>query len=67
MRFQAGQIVQRPWDEDFRATLEPRVADGQDVKGSAHMGRRHASVEAVKALERYITDLWSAKGVTWES
>lgn len=67
MRFQAGQVVQREWREDFAATYDGRVADGVLVEGTAHMGRRFASVEASRALERYATDLWRAKGVTWDS
>ena len=35
--------------------------------GSAFVGRRLLNVRTQRALERYVTDLWRYKGVTWES
>jgi len=68
-RFVAGQLKSEGWQDDVRRTLDGVVADGIGRTGaksqSAHAGRRRRNVEAQLALERYVTDLWSAKGVTW--
>lgn len=69
-RFAAGQLKSEGWQDDVKRTLDGVVADGIGRTGaksqSAHAGRRRRNVEAQLALERYVTDLWAAKGVAWE-
>lgn len=66
-RFRRGLLQSGPWDEDVARTWDGVVADGVGrVGGSAHAGRRRRNIEAVLGLERYVTDLWAKRGVTWE-
>lgn len=37
------------------------------ASGSAFTGRRMVNMRTQQALERYVTDLWQYKGITWES
>ena len=37
------------------------------ASGSAFTGRRIVNMRTQRALERYVTDLWRYKGITWES
>lgn len=71
MRWRAGKMRSRGWQEDAREMLDGVVVDGVGRTGgksqSAHPGRRRRNIEAQLACERYLTDLWAAKGVTWES
>lgn len=67
----AGQVKSRPWTDDVRDTYDGVVADGvgrtEGRSRSAHAGRRRRNIEAMLKLERYVTDLWAQRGVTWDS
>ena len=69
-RFRGGALKSRPWAEDVRETLDGVVADGigrtEGKSKSAHAGRRRRNIEAMLALERYVTDLWVSRGVVWD-
>lgn len=68
-----GEMVSNGWREDARTEGDGIVADGigrvrkaGGKSDSAHEGRRIRNIEAQLALERYVTDLWAAKGVRWD-
>lgn len=69
-RFEDGRLRSRPWQEDLADTWDGLIADGvgrsEGKSLSAHAGRRTRNIEAMLALERYITDLWAARGVRWD-
>jgi hypothetical protein len=69
-QFAGGRLRSRPWTEYGRDTHDGAVMDGVGRTGgksqSAHPGRRKRNIEAMLALERYVTDLWEARGVVWE-
>jgi len=67
-----GQICAEGWRTDIKQTLDGPVADGigrtraSDNKSeSAHAGRRARNIQAQLAMERYLTDLWTSRGVVW--
>lgn len=68
-RYEGGQMVSRGWLEDVAATWDGLVADGvgrtEGKSKSAHEGRRVRNITAQLRLERYVTDLWTARGVSW--
>ena len=67
-----GRLVSHGWLEDAKAAGDGVVVDGvgrvAEGKGSdsAHGGRRRRNIAAQLAVERYVTDLWTAQGVTWQ-
>lgn len=71
MRWVNGQITSEDWRDDTRMFFDGAVADGVGRTGeksqSAHEGRRIVNIRTQIELERYITDLWAARGVTWNS
>jgi hypothetical protein len=70
---QGGQLLSDGWKDDVRRTLDGDVADGigriaaSGKSNSAHEGRRVRNIQAQLAFERYITELWTRKGVTWDT
>lgn len=73
-RFDGGRFKARGWREDVRLTYDGTVADGvgrvatADSKSiSAHAGRRLRNIQAQLALERYVTDLWAHRGISWDA
>jgi hypothetical protein len=71
-RFTRGRFGSRPWREDLPDTWDGVIADGlagrnEDGAGSAHAGRKMRSVDAIVALERHVTEVWSARGVAWDA
>ncbi len=70
-QFKGGRLRSLSWTEYGRDTHDGAVMDGVGRTGgksqSAHPGRRKRNIEAMLALERYVTDLWTQRGVTWES
>jgi hypothetical protein len=67
MQFENGVINSRPWTDVAQQTYDGVIMDGVGrADGSAHQGRRRRNVEAQLALERYITDLWTSRGVVWD-
>jgi hypothetical protein len=69
-RFRAGRMRSLGWIQDVTEIWDGSVADHVaedrvERSGSAHIGRRLANIRAVLSLERYVTDLWAARGVTW--
>lgn len=68
-RFRDGRLQSRGWVDDVEATWDGVVADGvgrtEGKSKSAHAGRRRRNIEGMLALERYVTDLWAARGVVW--
>jgi hypothetical protein len=69
MSFDAGIIRSVGWADYVKGTWDGGVADGMAMdraaKGSAHAGRRRKNIQAQLALERYVTDLWTSRGVVW--
>jgi hypothetical protein len=72
VRFRRGVLTADGWREDVRRTRDGLVADGvgrvassESKSKSAHEGRRIRNIQAQLAMERYITDLWTARGITW--
>lgn len=73
-RFQSGQLQANGWKDDVRQTFDGlgadgvgRVRSGEQKSDSAHEGRRIRNIQAQLQVERYVTDLWAAKGVRWEA
>jgi hypothetical protein len=68
-RFINGEAISRRWQEDGRLLLDGEIMDGisssRAAGGSAHMGRRLQNLATAHAIERYITDLWTNRGVVW--
>lgn len=67
MQFRDGVLRADGWREYVRRTFDGQVADGVGSEKSAHPGRRMRNVQAILALQRHVTDLWTAKGVTWDA
>jgi hypothetical protein len=72
MRFEDGQLRADGWKDHVSRTWDGAVADGvgrvakaEGKSDSAHEGRRVANIRAQLLYERYITDLWTARGVSW--
>jgi hypothetical protein len=72
-RFENGVMKADGWRDDVKRTMDGLVADGVgrvkkdgDRSASAHEGRRIRNIQAQLALERYVTDLWRARGVKWD-
>lgn len=63
--FLDGEIVSDGWREICRRDMDGTIMDGVGAKGSAHNGRKVFNVRAQLAYERYLTDLWAARGVSW--
>lgn len=67
--FAAGRLWSRPWTTYAADTFDMVVVDGLSPlrarNGSAYRGRALRNLEAYRALETYITDLWARRGVTW--
>lgn len=68
--FERGRMASGRWQDYAWATADGVVVDGvgrtEGKSKSAHAGRRRRNVEAVLVFERYLTDLWAARGVVWE-
>lgn len=58
--------VARYWDGSVVDGIGRVAGTGGRKSDSAHAGRRLANIKAQLQLERYVTDLWASKGVTWE-
>lgn len=66
MRFGDGRMRSIGWTDYARLFADGVVADGIGrVDGSAHAGRRRRNIEAQLAMERYVTDTWTQRGVVW--
>lgn len=71
IRFRDGQLRSGAWTDDVARTWDGAVADGvgraskDGGSKSAHAGRRRRNVEALLAYERYLTRLWTARGISW--
>jgi hypothetical protein len=69
-QFKGGRLRSMPWTEYGQATHDGAVMDGvgrtEGRSKSAHPGRRKRNIEAMLALERYVTDLWAQRGVVWD-
>lgn len=70
-RWRKGRLEADGWAADARRTHDGEGMDFISVrsapKGSAHEGRRIRNIQAQLKLERYVTDLWTQRGVTWDS
>jgi hypothetical protein len=73
MRFRQGLMGADGWRDDVKRTLDGVVADGVGrvrtearKSESAHEGRRIRNIQAQLAFERYVTDMWAARGYRWE-
>lgn len=73
LRFEGGVLTSEGWRENLARTWDGMVADGigrvataERKSDSAHEGRRIRNIQAQLALERYVTDLWSVRGIRWE-
>lgn len=64
-----GEMTSVPWQQYARRTWDGSVMDhvaaDRSPSGTAHQGRRAQNVKCVLRLEQYVTDLWTARGVTW--
>lgn len=65
-----GEFIGGQWRDYVRDTWDGSVADHVGVLSgtgspSAHVGRRQLCVRSQLAFERYLTDLWARRGVTW--
>ena len=67
--FEYGKIVSYGWHDYSRRTMDGGVMDGVALdrakKGSAYMGRRAMNIRAQLQLEKFITDLWTSRGIVW--
>lgn len=71
LEFSGGRMHSRPWTESLLSSWDGVIADGvghavESKSKSAHTGRRRRNIEATLAYERYVTDLWTSKGVRWD-
>lgn len=70
MSFEKGRMVSEDWQSYAQFTYDGAVMDGlsalQAKAGSAWKGRAILNIRSQLALQRYITDLWTARGITWE-
>ena len=42
------------------------VSTARAPQGSAHRGRAHYNCRAQISLQTHVTDVWTARGITWE-
>ncbi len=67
LREASGQYAWMHWRDEVRRTGDAALADpvpGNDL-GSTRRARWRRSLETAARLERYVTDLWEARGVTF--
>lgn len=68
--FRNGKITSDDWQTYARKTYNGDVMDHvsalQAKKGSAWKGRAVLNISAQLQLQRYITDLWTQRGIVWE-
>jgi hypothetical protein len=67
MQFAGGVVRGVPWRQHVRATMDASLADGVCVEGSAYAKRRAWNSLVIRDYERYITDLWAARGISWDA
>lgn len=69
-RFDSARIDNYDWKEYgqryYDGDVMDHVATVRGKSGSAHYGRRRANVQAQLALQRFITDVWIMRGITWK-
>ncbi len=67
-RFLHGVVRWKYWWEDVPQTLDGALGDlGLQPKAAAREARWKASAGSLCSLERYVTDLWGARGVVWDA
>lgn len=65
-RFQRGHIRWKYWWEDVPVTLDGELGDiSGSTKQEAREARYRRSLDSILKLERHVTDLWEARGVSW--
>ena len=68
--FKEGRITSLPWTEYAQQTYDGSVMDKvshlQAKKGSAWKGRAVLNIQAQLQLQRFVTDVWRYRGITWE-
>lgn len=65
--FQEGHIRWKYWWQEVPRTFEGALGEvGMAPKQASREARYRRSLASMLALERFVTDLWSARGVTWD-
>lgn len=69
MTFPKGKIISEDWATYAQMNYEGIVVDHlsslQAKKGSAWKGRAMLNIQSQVQLQRFITDVWTARGITW--
>lgn len=63
-QFVDGKLTTVHWTQYSRTHIDASVID-TETEGSAYMQRIFKNCEALVALEKHLTDLWTHKGVVW--
>jgi hypothetical protein len=64
--FDDGKIKGTNWKDMGKDCLYPELVDKLRVSGSAHLARRKMNIETTMRFEKYLTELWKSKGITWK-
>ncbi len=64
--FDGGRLRSKNWKMLGQQCLYPDTVDKLRVEGSAHRARRKLNIEMTMKFERYLTELWKKKGITWK-
>lgn len=69
--FEEGRFVNYDWREYAKKFYDGEVMDkfsnsSSAKSGSAHIARRLINVKSQLQLQRYITDVWTNRGIAWE-
>jgi hypothetical protein len=67
MQFAGGVVRGVPWLQHVRQTMDGSLADGVCGDGSAYARRRAWNSLTVRDYERYITDVWALRGISWDA
>jgi hypothetical protein len=65
---EVGQVTSVPWQQYARDFYEGVVVDGLSTMRmdyTAYRGRAFLNIRTQLALQRYVTDLWTNRGITW--
>jgi hypothetical protein len=67
LRQRAGEYAWDHWTREVRRTGDAAIADPVpgNTSGSSRLARWDRSVQCIQQLERYATDLWAQRGVTF--
>jgi hypothetical protein len=63
--FDNHQLKNSTWEKMGKRCRYPDLVDGLYKDGSQHLNRRIHNVRVMIEFEKYITDLWRMRGITW--